>query len=197
MAVYRHVLRGTYPGEIWSFRLHSEGATSLAAAQTAWDDAITAFGSVAYLATLCADVGFTETSTAELDVATGRQLTRVESPRTEVGTSVAACLPFQCAPVVSFRTASATRAGRGRMYAPSPAVDQQDGGRLTVGAQGALADAAQAMLAALSSAGLEPVLFSTTALTRRAITSLDVGDVIDTQRRRRNQLVEQRVSRQV
>lgn len=197
MAVYRHLLRGTYPGEIWSFRLHTEGTASLAAAHTAWGDALTAFGSVAYLATLCTDVTFAEASTAELDVATGRQLTRVQTERTEAGTSAAVCLPFQCAPVVSLRTSSATRAGRGRFYAPSPAVDQQAGGRLTAGAQTALADAAAAMLGTLSGAGLEPILFSNTTLTRRAITSLDVGDVIDTQRRRRNQLVEQRTSRQL
>lgn len=197
MALYRHQLIGTYPGEIWQFGLHSDGALSLAAAQSAWMSAVTDFLSVAYLGDLCADVAFTEATTAELDPATGLQLTKASDPRSEVGTSTAACLPFQVTPVVSLRTAVANRSGRGRFYAPSPAVDTQAGGRMTAGSQGNLADSAAAMLTSLDGAGLQPVLFSRTTFNTTPITSLDVGDVLDTQRRRRNQLIETRTSRPV
>lgn len=195
MALYRHTLKGFYPGETWTFRLHTEGNISLSAAQSAWDAAITAFASTEYLATLCTDVEFAETTTAELDLGTGRQLQKVLAGRTEAGTSTAACLPFQCTPVVSLRTAFATRSGRGRFYAPSPAVDQQAGGRLVAAAQNALADAAEGMLTTLQGLNTIPVLVNQATLARTVITSLDVGDVIDTQRRRRNQLIESRVSR--
>jgi len=197
MALYRHVLQGTYPGEVWTFGVHSEGSISLAAAQTAWANGVTAFASVAYLGDLCTDVQFLEITTAELDAGTGGQLSKVADPRSEAGTNVSGCLPFQCAPVVSLRTAMATRSGRGRFYAPSPAVDVQDGGRLTPTAQGNLADAAEGLLGGLTAASLQPVLLNRTSLDTTPITSLDVGDVIDTQRRRRNKLVEGRTSRVV
>lgn len=195
MALYRHTLLGTYPGEVWTFRVHSDGNISLAAAQSAWASGVTAFASAAYLGDLCADVAFTEITTAELDPVTGGQLTKASDPRSEVGTSVAACLPFQCTPVVSLRTADASRRGRGRFYAPSPAVDTQSGGRLTATAQGNLADSAAALFGGLSGAGLQPVLYGGAGSTTIPLVSLDVGDVIDTQRRRRNKLIEARTSR--
>lgn len=195
MAVYRHTLLGTFPGEQWTFRIHSEGNLSLAAAQSAWAAGVTAFGSAAYLATLAPETEFVEITTAELDPATGGQLTKTSDPRSEVGTAAVASLPFQCSPVVSLRTQDASRRGRGRFYAPSPAVDAQAGGRLTAGAQTALADAAEGLINGLESTGLDAVLYSLTTFVRTPITSLDVGDVIDTQRRRRNKLIEQRTSR--
>ncbi|WP_299315555.1 hypothetical protein [uncultured Halomonas sp.] len=195
MALYRHSLIGTYPGEVWTFGVHSEGNISLAAAQSAWATGVTNFASAAYLGDLCADVAFTEITTAELDPATGGQLGKASDPRSEVGTSVDACLPFQCAPVVSLRTALANRSGRGRFYAPSPAVSAQDGGRLVAAAQTNLADSALGLMNGLTGAGLTPVIVNRATLGTTPITSLDVGDVIDTQRRRRNKLIESRTSR--
>lgn len=195
MALYRHQLLGTYPGEIWTFGLHTEGSISLAAAQSAWASAITAFASAAYLGDLCSDVAFTEITTAELDPVTGGQLQKASDPRSEVGTSAAACLPFQVSPVVSLRTAQANRGGRGRFYAPSPAVDTQAGGRMTTASQTNLADSAAAMMSALTGAALTPVLLNRTSMATTPLTSLDVGDVLDTQRRRRNKLIEARTSR--
>lgn len=104
-------------------------------------------------------------------------------------------MPFQCAPVVSLRTATLSRAGRGRFYAPSLAVDQIAQGRMVAGAQTALADSALAMLQAVEAAGLAVVIYHRGAGTTTPVVSLDVGDVIDTQRRRRNKLIEARTSR--
>jgi hypothetical protein len=64
-------------------------------------------------------------------------------------------------------------------------------------AQGHLADAASDMLSSLLGDGYVPVLYSRTTHTTNEITSLDVGDVLDTQRRRRSKLVEVRTSRTV
>lgn len=195
MALYRHRLIGTYPGESWSFGIHTSGNASLAAAQAAWTSGITAFFSVAYAATLCTDVNAIEATTVELNQATGKQLTGATDPRNDAGTNAGECLPFQCAPVVSLRTATLSRAGRGRFYAPSLAVDQVANGRMVAGAQTALANSALAMLQALDNAGQTPVIYHRTLGTVTNITSLDVGDVIDTQRRRRNKLIEARTSR--
>jgi hypothetical protein len=197
VALYRHRLIGTYTGESWSFGVHTSGNASLAAAQAAWMSGITAFFSVAYRATLCTDVAAIEATTVELNPTTGKQLTGLTDPRTDVGTNAGECLPFQCAPVVSLRTATLSRAGRGRFYAPSLAVDQVAAGRMTTAARDTLADAAEDLVQGLTSAGGTLVIYHRASGTTTPVTSLDVGDVIDTQRRRRNKLVENRVTRAI
>jgi hypothetical protein len=197
MALYRHRLMGTYTGEEWSFGVYSSGSGSLAAAETAWANGVSDFFSVAYLADLATTVAATEISTVEINPSTGKQLTGVTDPRSDVGTATGSGCPNQCAPVVSFRTATLSRAGRGRIYAPSPAVSVLTDGRLTSTAAGHLADSAQAMLQALDTAGFTPVIYHRAAGTTTNITSIDVGDVIDTQRRRRNKLIEVRTSRTI
>lgn len=197
MALYRHRLMGTYTGEEWSFGVYTEGSGSLAAAQTAWANGVTDFASVAYLGNLAADVAFIEITTVEINPSTGKQLTGVSDPRSEVGTASGSSCPYQCSPVVSFRTATLSRAGRGRIYAPSPAVAALTAARLSSTAAGNLADSAQAMLQALDTAGFTPVIYHRSTGTTTNITTIDVGDVIDTQRRRRNQLTEVRTSRTI
>lgn len=194
MALFRHTVKGVFPGEQWTFGIHTLGSVSVAAAQSAWVNAVAAFWSTEVAATMCTDVEIQAVSTAELNQATGKQLTRLETPVSHPGTNATACLPFQCAPVVSLRTALATRAGRGRFYAPSLAVDQQAGGKMIATAQTALRDGAVAMFGVLTGAGLDGVLYSRTTFQTQTLTSVDVGDVIDTQRRRRNKLIENRIS---
>ena len=193
MALFKHELRGAFPGEAWSFGVHTLGNITVSAAETAWATATDAFWD-ATTTLFAPEVTAVATSTAELDQATGKQLTRVETPSSLAGTAATESLPFQCAAAVSWRTALATRAGRGRFYAPSLAVAFVADGRMTSAAQTALLTGAQGMATALSGAGLSLVLYSRTTHATQVITSVDVGDVIDTQRRRRNKLVESRVS---
>ena len=97
--------------------------------------------------------------------------------------------------MVTLRTATLSRAGRGRFYAPSLAVDQVSAGRMLTTARDTLADAAEDLVQGLTSAGGNLVIYHRGSGSTTLVTSLDVGDVIDTQRRRRNKLIEARTSR--
>lgn len=196
MALFRHRLEGTFPGEVWSFGVYTDSNLSLSAMQSQWMTGITNFWGTA-TALFCTDVETTRATTVEIDPATGKQLTGAEDTRTDAGTSEATCLPFQCAPVVTLRTATLSRAGRGRFYAPSLAVDQVSAGRMLTTARDTLADAAEDLVQGLTSAGGNLVIYHRGSGTTSLVTSLDVGDVIDTQRRRRNKLIESRTSRAI
>jgi hypothetical protein len=194
MALYRHRVFGTFPGESWTFGVYSDSNLSVAAAQSAFITGITNFWSTA-TALFCTDVEAVRATTVEVDPATGRQLTGAEDTLALAGTSAATCLPFQCAPVVSLRTATLSRAGRGRFYAPSLAVDQVSAGRMLTTARDTLADAAEDLMQGITASGGNIVIYHRASGTTSLVTSLDVGDVIDTQRRRRNKLIEARTSR--
>lgn len=112
-------------------------------------------------------------------------------------------LPLQCSVVASHRTAQTGKRGRGRQFLP--ALDQNSidaAGRLTSDAQTAIANAQHDALVAASyidpdNTAVIPAVISNTGtatapnLNKYAtINAVRVGNVVDTQRRRRNKLVE-------
>ena len=99
-------------------------------------------------------------------------------------------LPFQCATVISLLTASATRHGRGRFYLPPLAASTLDTGKVSSAAITSLDTAWTAFFDSLNTDGVSPVVRNRTGHISTPVTSARVGDVFDTQRRRRNKLVE-------
>lgn len=194
MALFRHVLNGTFPGESWSFTLHTEGSISIEAAQTAWVDAVTALIDGELDALISTTVEATEASTAEINQATGQQITKRQAGVSLPGVAVTTTLPPQLAVCVSLRTNLATRAGRGRFYLPPFAVATVDVGRLLAASQDAAVTAVEAFFSSLSGDSLQPVIYNRGPATLQDVTSFDIGDVFDTQRRRRNKLIEARDS---
>jgi len=190
MALYRMVASGTTPGESWSFTLHAEGSLSTADAATAFGDALTAAWAGGMDDVTTADVDCTLASVAALDPATDGQLTRVEVVLALTGVAAGEMLPYQCATVISLLTDSATRHGRGRFYLPPLATGTVDGGLISAATITSLDTAWTAFFDSLNTDGLNPVVRNRTGHISTPVTSARVGNVFDTQRRRRNKLVE-------
>lgn len=194
MPLYRHVVSGTfYATEEWSFTLHTDSANDLATANTRMVTAVEAMWTGKLDADVSTGVIVTEVSTASLTVATGQQISRVIADVNLPGASATQSLPAQCATAISLTTPLATRAGRGRFYLPPLRVSAVASGRLAGGTIANIVTSIEAFFASLDGGTpLTPVLYSRTTHLTTNVTGANVGDVIDTQRRRRNKMIEMR-----
>lgn len=106
--------------------------------------------------------------------------------------------PLQTSLVISLLTGRPGRSYRGRLYLPYwGAPTLQDTGRVAASSRQSIVDAMQVWLTAVGAAapiggGLELVVVSQTIGIAARVNQLSIGDVPDTQRRRRDSLVEQR-----
>lgn len=205
MATFRLRVSGTWNGgETWTFGLHGSSAASVAtvadalqqAASEMWSGSGTPTGALNTL--YSDDVIMTTMTAAELDFATGRQLTRADRNVSAPGVATADSLPPQCAVVISLRTELAQAGGRGRWYFPSPALTASAGGRIAPAAQAIYRDASTRFIASLKGSAITPVVYRrprpTFPAQQLTVTSSNVGNVFDTQRSRRQQLTESRMN---
>lgn len=190
MALFRHTISGTFPGERWSFTYHTEGVLSVGDAEAANAAAITGAYSNGFATITTGNVVTTLSATASIDPLTDKQTTRAETVLSLSGTDIGEVLPAQCATAISIVTAQATRSGRGRFYLPPLAVSTVAAGRLSAGALTNLQTAFTNFFDVLETAGLQIVVRNRTLHQSTVVIDAKVGDVIDTQRRRRNKLVE-------
>lgn len=191
MALFRHVASGTFVGgEVWSFTLHTQGAPTLAVAETSWLAAVTAFWVGKQDALTATTVAWTGTKTAQLDTITGKQISAMADVVSHLGVAATETLPPQVSLAVSTLSSLATRSGRGRFYLPPMAVATTSSGKVLAASQTAVGVNAKAMMDVLVGAGLQPVLFNTKTKVATTITGMKIGNVWDTQRRRRDKLVE-------
>jgi hypothetical protein len=137
------LLGGAFP---WSFRSRGVSAASESATAGYWDSAIQAMWGTSALAALIpttTTLTYTSCSTAS---PTWTQTTKTTANHNIPGTGTAASLPFQCSEIVTFRTAHANKAGRGRWYLPalSTAALAATGDVLSAAALSAVQGACQA-----------------------------------------------------
>lgn len=191
-------LEGGFP---WSIGMVSTSSATESAAQTAWDAGVVAMWSLAAFNALVpaqTKLTFTSTSTASADF---KQTTKTETTHNTPGTAVVG-LPYQVAEVVTWRTAQATKWGRGRWYLPGLGTAALAAAGFVLSAT-AQADVVSAVNAGLSNwvASLNfQILHRKATLSGPAaftLTPIDAGDVADKlviQRRRGDKYVPVRSS---
>lgn len=206
VALYRWSIDGGLPsGEVFAFGSHYT-ASSLGDAQdvadaiaASWDQMWT-HSTGGYTAKECftSTTAFSQVTVFETPAAGGPSTDKAIKTLTQnTGSQGGNPLPPQCAVVVTLHTANATRHGKGRMYLPAPATAWVTAaGRLDTSHRNALAGWAAAFIGDVNSfvGGQSVDVFSRATETAYPVTSISVGDVIDTQRRRRDALVEARQS---
>jgi hypothetical protein len=109
------------------------------------------------------------------------------------GSSLGNAMIPQQTQAVSLQTAlSRGRGSRGRFYPPPQNVSVGTDGRTALAMAQSRADAAKTLINSIQTALAAPVVVgSELAVTLRAVTQVEVGRVVDTQRRRRGALAEE------
>lgn len=151
----------------------------------------------AFKALYSSTVSFTPPKCSQVDLATGQIISVHPASSSFIGTSISNSLPPQLAVCVSLRTDLSGGRFRGRFYLPAPATTTiAANGRIVTANVSTFANGmALAFAAAITSSPTSLlVVYSRVGRSVRLVQSLDVGDVMDTQRRRRDKLVEVRVS---
>lgn len=160
--------------------------------QTLWNGAVVGNG---YKDHVTADVSMISVKTAELNMADGKQLALRQNGQVIAGVAAGNALPADVALVVSLRTAFPQVSGRGRFYLPQPAASQLTSlGKVAADIVSDTMASLTAAWAAYNTGVDRPVIYSPTFNLTRTLTSFDIGDLYDTQRRRENKVTEVRTT---
>lgn len=153
--------------------------------ETWWDNGMAGF----YTPTTI----FTRVLYRQIESNTGQSEALSEQNWSKPGTGTGSSLPPDNAFVISLRSTGTSRRQRGRMYLPAlrSAVLATDG-RVDLGDRDDIVDATGALFDGLATAGAVPIIYSRTGRSFIDVTSIDGGDVMDTQRRRDNAITERR-----
>lgn len=191
MPLYRHRVTGPGPaGDVWVSTLHSAGLASLVDAHEAFRE----FCNVGIGTTLKTfwpvNTKATTIITDQLDEFTLKNVAQQSDVNNIVGTSVGKAVSQRDCLVVGMRTPLPTRAGRGRMFLPSPSADHYN-------ATGEFIDAELTTLAndfanglAAMRAVIQPVLLHRADRTTTPITRVTIGNIPGMQRRRTNKVTQ-------
>lgn len=209
MSFIRVSIRGTLPGgETWSVNpAYNETTDVVGFDQAAGQTAATAIAALTYptaLKDLQSNVAIPTTVRVERRSDANVLLGAAEAPFVgfSPGTGTAT-KPFQTSVVISLRSNTPGASGRGRLYWPAlGAAVGVSTLRLTVPTTTAVATAAKTYLDAIETALKEAfhptpslidfhlAVYSPTKQTKTDIVRIEVGDILDTQRRRRDAAAE-------
>jgi len=208
MALFRVAIRGTLnASETFQFGFHvTDGLLIDASAQDVADSVRDSFsdqwdvlvGSQTPQSIYPTTTVFTGVTAYELDEETGSATDVAEAGFTGVaGTSSNPALPPNVAMCVSLLTGAPGRSKRGRLYMPAPQRDiVATGGLIPAVTQTTLATFWRETLEGINGGtlGFECVVYSRALSASRRITQVRVGQVFDSQERRRRSLVDTGVS---
>lgn len=136
---------------------------------------------------------FGTSKVSEIDQATGTVITSAPAGTAFAGSGLGNALPPQIAVVVTLNTAILSRSTRGRYYLPATISGSVTSvGRLATTDQAALLTALTTAHSNEIAAGCTLTVYSRTHRTVENVTDISIGNVFDTQRRRRDKLVEVR-----
>jgi len=192
---------GALPGgERWSIGWHFTGAADLVAALNAASLVIGTIWTGGTSAAPGVELHYTPSTTVSsvvvyiIDPVTHHATKKLENALSLVGGGTGSPLPQETAVVATLRTDGVGPSARGRIFMPAPVVgDVLATGRFDSVAAGDFASSIAAGLGTLLTTDYLPVL-SSPGRADRELTSVDVGDVFDVHRSRRDKLVEERVS---
>lgn len=193
-------LAGSFP---WSINSLLESSGAEATVSDSWTEAITALFEDDTLAPYIPSTVEVSETTVSTATAAFKQTTKTTESLSIVGTSTSPALPYHTCETVTFRTAYATRWGRGRWYLPPLATNAMaaDGFSLLAAAQTALQAGMTAFFTAASSGFTMQVKHlrgsedgTRGAATADAVTACDIPNAFAVQRRRADKLAETRLS---
>jgi hypothetical protein len=200
MVAYRGTFSGTLGGsEIFAFSFASAlvGSSDIAAMLTAYNTWLNDFWTSPVANLFPSEVTINRLRVVQLTDTTGQVTDSREQGVTKVGTSTADSLPFEVACVVTLRTSTPGGKGRGRFYLPPPSTLQMtDGGVFSAGFVSALMTGLGSACDNFVTADRKMHVYGVgTGITNNlGVLSVEVGNVPDAQRRRRNKQVEARTS---
>lgn len=192
--IVRYDLRGNIGGaDVFQCGFHAETDADLTASATTVAAAIPALVASLWPASIV----WKSVRANEINEASGAIVRVAEVVVPTTTASGALPLPAEVALCVTIRPVTGLIAGR--FYLPSPSVGGLDAnGNLTSAAQGVFADRLQVFFQTALGASSSPIrlgVYSRKNHNYVGAQSIEVGSVFDSQRRRRNKLVEIRLSR--
>lgn len=196
MALYRADLQGTIYGiEEFQHGMHFSSSDSTAGLAADVAAAWTTLAGTAALNTFY-NTGITwqQVNVSELGATPAAPI--ITSAQAAIGASGLATdpsLPAQCSPCVSLTTATAGSRARGRMFLPPPDTSAvTTSGRLSSAFRTAAVNALDAFFATMAGNAATCVVVSAVGgvWTTYTVNTIRLGDVVDTQRRRRNSIAE-------
>ena len=172
--------------------MHSVSSQTLASVHAAWDTFVQTFIGTTVAPLWPTDTQLTQIETDQLDPTTGHNVAQEQTAQNIKGTGSGIQLPQRVAMVIGLRTALPTRSGRGRFYLPGPDATQITTTGLLISATATtLANGAAAALNTFSATSV-PSIYHRNKLapppSTTPVTTVTVGVVLGTQRRRTNKV---------